>query len=233
MNKKIALVTGGNRGIGLEICRQLARQGIHVILTSRDETKGLAAHNELVASGSDVAFHQLDVTDGDSIQRLAQWVSTTYGQLHILVNNAGIYIDRQHSLLSVEMDVMRRTIETNTFGPLLMCQTFIPLMKQVGYGRVVNVSSGIGELSELGSGHPAYRTSKVMLNVHTRILAGELRNTGILVNAMCPGWVRTDMGGAGATRSVEEGADTAVWLAMLPENGPTGKFFRDRREILW
>ncbi len=192
---KIAIVTGANRGIGFEICRQLAQKGVHVILTSRDEAQGRAARDKLAASGLAVACHQLDVTDAASIQRLAEWVTAKYGRLHILVNNAGIYIDDRHSLLTVDMDVMRRTIETNTYGPLIVCQTLVPLIKQEGLGRIVNVSSGIGELGSLGPSYPAYRTSKIILNIHTRILAGELRDTGILANAMCPGWVRTDMGG--------------------------------------
>jgi NAD(P)-dependent dehydrogenase (short-subunit alcohol dehydrogenase family) len=230
---KIAVVTGANRGIGFEICRQLAQQGVQVILTSRDEVKGRRARDKLAALGLTVAFHQLDVTDASSIQRLADGVTAEYGRLHILVNNAGIYIDDRHSLLTVDMDVMRRTVETNAYAPVTVCQALVPLMRQAGYGRVVNVSSSIGELGNLGPSYPAYRTSKIMLNIHTRILAGELRNTGILVNAMCPGWVRTDMGGPGAPISVEEGADTAVWLATLPDDGPTSKFFRNRREIPW
>jgi NAD(P)-dependent dehydrogenase (short-subunit alcohol dehydrogenase family) len=230
---KIAVVTGANRGIGLEICRQLARQGSHVILTSRDEAKGRAAQQTLAAAGLDVAFHQLDVTDAESVGRLAAFVEKEYGRLHILINNAGIYIDDRHSLLTVDMDVMRRTMEVNAFGPLLLVQALVPLLKKGGNGRIVNVSSGIGELGDLGPSYPAYRFSKIALNLHTRVLADELKRTGILVNAMCPGWVRTDMGGPGASRSVEVGADTAVWLATLPDDGPTGKFYRDRREIPW
>jgi NAD(P)-dependent dehydrogenase (short-subunit alcohol dehydrogenase family) len=230
---KIALVTGANRGIGFEVCRQLAGLGIHVILTGRDEVKGQAAQEKLSAEGLEVAYLQLDVTDEESIQRLAASVKKEYGCLHILVNNAGIYNDNRHSLLTVEMDVMRRAMETNAYGPLMLCQSFVPLMKKAGYGRIVNVSSGIGELSGLGSSYPAYRISKIVLNLHTRILAGELQGTNILVNAVCPGWVRTDMGGPGADRSVEDGADTVVWLATLPEGGPQGGFFRDRVQIPW
>lgn len=230
---RIALVTGANRGIGLETCRQLAQQNIRVILTSRDEAKGTLARDELAAVDLAVDFHELDVTDVESIARLADWVEQEYGHLHILINNAGIYIDDQHSLLTVDMKVMRRTVETNAWGPLALCQALVPLMKKGGYGRIVNVSSGIGELGDLGPSYPAYRISKIVLNLHTRILAGELRGTGILVNAMCPGWVRTDMGGSGASRSAEEGADTAVWLATIPNNGPNGHFFRDRKQITW
>lgn len=233
MNQKIAVVTGANRGIGLEICRQLAQQSVHVILTSRDEAKGQAAQQKLAAAGLDVAFHPLDVTDADSIARLATFVRETYGRLHILVNNAGIFIDDRHSLLTVNMDVMRRTLEVNAYGPLMLYQALLPLLQQSGHGRIVNVSSSIGDLGNLGPSYPAYRLSKIALNLHTRILAEEVRGMGILVNAMCPGWVRTDMGGRGAPRSVAQGADTAVWLALLPDNGPTGQYFRDRAPIPW
>ncbi len=231
--QKIAVVTGANRGIGLEICRQLAQQDVHVILTSRDKVKGQAAQQKLAGDGLDVAFHPLDVTDGGSITRLAAFVQETYGRLHILVNNAGIFIDDRHSLLTVDIGVIRRTMEVNAFGPLMLCQALVPLLKQSRHGRIVNVSSGIGELGDLGPSYPAYRLSKIALNLHTRILADELRGTGILVNAMCPGWVRTDMGGRGASRSVAEGADTVVWLALLPDNGPTGQYFRDRAPTPW
>lgn len=233
MNQKVAVVTGANRGIGLEICRQLAQQSVHVILTSRDAAKGQAAQQKLAAAGLDVAFHPLDVTDADSITRLAAFVQETYGWLHILVNNAGIFIDDRHSLLTVNMDVMRRTLEVNAYGPLMLYQALVPLLQRSRHGRIVNVSSSIGDLGNLGSSYPAYRLSKIILNLHTRILAEELRGTGILVNAMCPGWVRSDMGGRGAPRSVAQGADTAVWLALLPDNGPTGQYFRDRAPIPW
>lgn len=137
------------------------------------------------------------------------------------------------SLLAVDYDLLRLTMETNAFGPLLLTQAFVPLMRKNGYGRIVNVSSGIGELSDLGSSWPAYRLSKILLNIQTRIIAKELRGSNILINAMCPGWVRTDMGGPGAPRSVEKGADTIVWLALLPDDGPQGGYFRDRRPIDW
>jgi NAD(P)-dependent dehydrogenase (short-subunit alcohol dehydrogenase family) len=232
-DKRIALVTGANRGIGYEVCRQLAGQGIHVILSSRDETSGQAAAHKLQAEGLDVSTHQLDVTDRESIQRLLEFIERTYSRLDILVNSAGIYIDQRHRLLEVDADVLRRTLDTNAYGPLWLTQACVPLMKRGGYGRIVNISSGIGELSGLGSSWPAYRLSKILLNLQTRIIAGELRGSNILINAMCPGWVRTDMGGPGAPRSVEEGADTAVWLATLPDGGPQGGYFRDRKPIEW
>ena len=233
MSQRIAVVTGANRGIGLEICRQLTQHDVRVILTSRDEAKGRAARQKLEETGSQMDYHPLDVTGRDSIQRLREYVIQTYGRLDILVNNAALYIDHQHSLLGLEEDILHRTMDTNAYGPLMLTQAFVPLMRKNGYGRIVNVSSGIGELSDLGSSWPAYRLSKIMLNIQTRIIAGELRGTNILINAMCPGWVRTDMGGPGAPRSVEQGADTAVWLALLPDDGPQGGYFRDRQPIAW
>jgi NAD(P)-dependent dehydrogenase (short-subunit alcohol dehydrogenase family) len=231
--QRIALITGANRGIGFEICRGLARQGVHTLLTGRDARKAGTAAEKLAAEGLDVRPHQLDVTDPQSVERLRAFVVAEYGRLDVLVNNAALYIDDRHSLLTVDLGVMQHTMDVNVYGPLRLIQAFVPLMKKQGYGRVVNVSSGIGELSSLGPSYPAYRLSKIVLNLHTRILAGELRGTGILVNAMCPGWVRTDMGGPSAPRSAEEGADTAIWLATLPDDGPHGKFFRDRKVIPW
>jgi len=233
MNHPIALVTGANRGIGFETCRQLARRGAQVILTSRDVSKGQAAVKQLAAEGLSMAYHQLDVSDPESIDRLRDLVETTYGRLDILVNNAAIYIDERHSLLALDYDVLRLTMETNAYGPLLLTQAFVPLMRRHNYGRIVNVSSGIGELSDLGSSWPAYRLSKILLNIQTRIIAGELEGSNILINATCPGWVRTDMGGPSATRDIEEGADTVVWLALLPDDGPQGGYFRDRTLIDW
>jgi NAD(P)-dependent dehydrogenase (short-subunit alcohol dehydrogenase family) len=231
--KRVAVVTGANRGIGFETCRQLAKKGIHVILTSRDEVKGKAAAEKLQAEELDVSYHPLDVTNSDSVQRLAQFIKSEEGQLDILVNNAGILIDSSDSLLNTKIDTLHETINTNLFGPLLLCQALIPLMQQRNYGRVVNVSSGAGQLSDMSSGYPSYRISKTALNALTRIIANELKGTNILVNALCPGWVKTDMGGANASKTPEQGADTVVWLATLPDNGPTSGFFRDRHPIPW
>jgi NAD(P)-dependent dehydrogenase (short-subunit alcohol dehydrogenase family) len=233
MNQRIALVTGANRGIGFETCRQLAQRGLQVILTSRDEGKGQTAVERLAAEGLTVAYHQLDVTDRDGIDRLAAYVEESFGRLDILVNNAAVYLDERHSLLALDYDILQTTMATNTYGPLLLTQAFVPLMRRNGYGRIVNLSSGIGELSDLGSSWPAYRLSKIMLNIQTRIIAGELEGSNVLINAMCPGWVRTDMGGPGAPKAIEEGADTAVWLALLPDDGPQGGYFRDRTAIAW
>jgi len=230
--KRVAVVTGANRGIGFETCRQLAKKGIQVILTSRDRANGEAAVEKLQAEGLDVSYHPLDVTDSDSVQRLAEFIKSEFGQLDILVNNAGVLLDSSDTVLSTKIDTLRQTMDTNLYAPLLLCQALIPLMKH-NYGRVVNVSSGAGQLSDMTSGYPSYRISKTALNALTRILANELKGTNILVNSVCPGWVKTDMGGANAPRTPEQGADTIVWLATLPDNGPTSGFFRDRQPIPW
>jgi NAD(P)-dependent dehydrogenase (short-subunit alcohol dehydrogenase family) len=233
MNCRIGLVTGGNRGIGLEICRQLAERGIKVILTARSLPAGEAATAELQAQGLDVIFHQLDVTDGDSVAQLAHTLDQDGGRLDILVNNAGIYIDRGISPLEVELDLLRRTMETNVYGPLSLSQMVIPLMRRNRYGRIVNISSQMASLTDMGGRALAYRTSKTALNAVTRILANEVQSDNILVNAVDPGWVRSDMGGKAASRSLAEGADTATWLATLPDDGPTGGYFRDRQARPW
>ena len=234
---RIAVVTGGNRGMGLETCRQLGRRGARVVLTSRDPAKGEAAAGRLRGEGLDVRHHQLDVADDDGIARLAKFIRSEFGRLDILINNAGIVRGRdeprERAMRTFEAPPagLREVLATNLIGPFLLCQALIPLMQ--GWGRVVNVSSGMGQLSEMGGGFPAYRISKAGLNALTRIFASELAGTGIKVNAACPGWVRTDMGGAGATRSVEEGVATTIWLATLPDDGPSGGLFRDQNPIPW
>ena len=224
------MVSGANRGIGREIVRQLAERGVTTILGSRDEEKGRVA-----AEGMDgnVRVRQLDATDEKGIAQLACDIEEEFGRLDVLVNNAGISIDRGQHGVDADLDVVRESLEVNLFGAWRLCEVFVPLMQRNRYGRIVNVSSGMGALNDMGGGSPAYRVSKTSLNALTRILASELRGMGILVNSVCPGWVRTDMGGSGASRTVEEGADTPVWAATLPNNGPNGCFFRDRRQIPW
>jgi NAD(P)-dependent dehydrogenase (short-subunit alcohol dehydrogenase family) len=231
--KPVAVVTGGNRGIGFEICRGLAEKGLTVILTSRDERKEMEACEALRAEGLEVHDHQLDVTDLESIRNLAKWIKENFSRLDVLINNAGISIDGRLSVFEVDEETMRATMETNLFGPLWVTQELLPLIRENGYGRIVNVSSRMGQLASMGRGDPAYRLSKASLNALTVIMSRELVGADILVNAMCPGWVRTDMGGSAAPRSVEQGADTAIWLATLPKGGPQGKYFRDREEIPW
>jgi len=234
MTGKVAIVTGGNRGIGFGICRQLAQQGVRVVLTSRDEAKGEAACRKLREAGLPVAFHKLDVTCASSIAALAAFVTAEFGRVDILINNAGVMIDPRGSrLLDSKLETYRETFETNVFGPLALTQALLPLMQQKDYGRIVNISSNFGRLSDMGTGTPAYRISKTALNAVTCIVAAETKGANILVNSMSPGWVKTDMGGPNAPRSIAQGADTAVWLATLPDGGPTGGFFLDRRPIPW
>lgn len=231
---RVALVTGGNRGIGFEICRQLAAAGVHVVLTARDAGQGKAAAKQLHDAGLVVEFHRLDVSSCRSIRACVAAVAERRGRIDVLVNNAGIMIDPRGSrFLDSKLDTYRDTLETNLYGPLQLAQAVVPLMKAHRYGRIVNVSSGLGQLSDMGSGTPAYRISKAAVNALTRILAAEFKDSNILVNSVCPGWVRTRMGGESATRTPEQGADTATWLALLPDGGPTGGFFRDRQPIPW
>ena len=233
MTTKTAIVTGGNRGLGLEIARQLAAAGVRVVIGARDPVKGERAVRSLKA-GDLVESHALDVNDTRSVDRFVDHVDKRHGAPAILVNNAGVYPEDPDSKVTTNRTALwRETFETNLFGAVRLCRVVIPLMQRVGYGRVVNLSSGLGQISQMGAGSPAYRVSKAALNAFTATLAAEVKDNGILVNSMSPGWVRTDMGGADAPRGVEEGADTAVWLAMLPASGPTGQFFRDRQPIPW
>ncbi len=237
LETKIALVTGANRGIGLEIGKQLAKKGYLVLLGIRDAKKGLAIEEQFKKNKLNARALILDVTDSKSIDQACQFIKKEFNRLDVLVNNAGIFIDSSDrnpvSAFETKPKTILDTFETNTMAPFLLCQKLIPLMKQNGYGRVVNISSGLGQLSEMNGGYTGYRISKTALNAVTRIFADETKGQNILVNCVCPGWVKTDMGGPQAERSVEKGAETPVWLATLPNSGPTGKFFRDQEEIAW
>jgi len=231
--RRIALVTGGNRGIGLEICRQLAKAGIRVLLGSRDAAKGVAAEKEMLAAGLGVEARELDVADDESIKQCMSWIRSDLGRLDILVNNAGIMVEENDADPEQEIKIVRDTMQTNVYGPLLLSRLAIPIMKSRRYGRIVNLSSGMGSLADMGAGYIAYRMSKAGINVVTRVLAAETQGMGILVNSVDPGWVQTDMGGRGASRTVYKGAETPIWLATVPEGGPTGGFFRDRKAVPW
>lgn len=237
-DKRVAVVTGGNRGLGFEVCRQLARARYRVVLTSRDPKKGEEAAAALSKEGLEVLPLPLDVNDPKSIAQLRDELEERFGRVDILVNNAGVLFDASKnpegaSALSAQLDTLRRSMETNVYGPLRLIQELVPLMRRHGYGRIVNVSSDMAQLSRMGPGYPGYRISKVALNALTRILAEELQDANVKVNAVCPGWVRTEMGGEKAPRSVEEGARGLVWAATLPDDGPSGGFFRDGEPLLW
>jgi NAD(P)-dependent dehydrogenase (short-subunit alcohol dehydrogenase family) len=229
--ERVALVSGGNRGLGLEVARRLSEDGYTVIVGSRNLTQGQKVAKQL---GEPAYACRLDVTDSESIETCLAEVGERYGRLDVLVNNAGVAGGGwRTNAVDVDLDEVRDTLETNLFGAWKLTQAALPLMRRNGYGRIVNISSGMGQLSEMGGHAPAYRVSKTGLNALTRMLAAELEGEDILVNSCCPGWVRTDMGGPNARRSVEEGGDTPYWLATLPDDGPRGGFFRNREPIPW
>jgi NAD(P)-dependent dehydrogenase (short-subunit alcohol dehydrogenase family) len=232
--RKIALVTGGNRGLGYEACRQLAQLGLRVLLGARDLTKGKSAAYQLnEKEGLDVKFYQLDVSDQNSISNIVREVDQRFGRLHVLVNNAAILYDTWQEAVNADLEVVNYALRTNLFGPWRLSQAFIPMMKANRHGRIVNVSSLGGSLQYMTyGGTPAYSISKAALNMLTRKLAAELVNTGILVNSVDPGWVATDMGGRGG-RSVHEGAKGIVWAATLSDDGPSGGFFCDGKVVPW
>jgi NAD(P)-dependent dehydrogenase (short-subunit alcohol dehydrogenase family) len=230
---RVALVTGANRGLGLETSRQLVERGLRVVMTGRD----LDATERALRALGDIARRaiavRMDITDTASIEAARRTIAERFGGVDVLVNNAAVLLHESRDLLSIPRDAFRRTFDTNVFGALEVCRVFVPDMAARGYGRVVSVSSGAGQLLGMSTYAPAYSMSKAALNALTRILAETYRGRGILANAVDPGWVRTDMGGPSAPRSVRQGADTIVWLATLADDGPTGGFFRDRRAIAW
>lgn len=225
----ITLVTGGNRGIGREVCRQLATLGHVVLLTARSLAAATTAAHQL---GSNVHPLRLDVTAEDDIAEAARVVGARFGHLDVLVNNAAITYDTWQHAATADLAVVRQAAETNLYGPWRLTQALLPLLRHSDHARIVNVSSEAASLTSMGSGTPAYTVSKVALNALTRMLAAELHSQAILVNAVCPGWVATDMGGPGG-RPVAEGAASIVWAATLPDDGPTGGFFRDRHPLPW
>ena len=235
MQKRVALVTGGNRGIGFEACRQLARSGFTVLLTARDPNKGNMAVNKLVNNeGLDVIFYLLDVTNKDHIKTISKQIEQQYGNLNVLVNNAAILYDTCQRAIDTDLEVVNQAMVTNVYGPWRLSQAFIPIMKRNGYGRIINISSLGGSLHYMQEGGtPAYSISKAALNVLTRKLAAELQGTGILVNSSDPGWLATDMGGHGGG-PVEQGMRGILWAATLPNDGPSGGFFNnDGKRMPW
>ena len=237
--KKVALITGANKGLGFEISRQLAQQDIRVVMGVRDGIKGQVAANKLLQADLDVEFHCLDVTDIASIEAIRSYLDKTYGKLDILINNAGVYLDSKQPPSQVSLDIIRQTFETNFIGVVAITQTLLPLIHKSEAGRIVNISSGRGSLTQHSDSSChyaktlAYNSSKTALNAFTVMLAAELKDTAIKVNSADPDWCRTDMGTEAATHSVEEGADTPVWLATLPVDGFNGGFFNSRSPVPW
>jgi NAD(P)-dependent dehydrogenase (short-subunit alcohol dehydrogenase family) len=231
-DQRVAVVSGANRGIGLAVARQLGERGMTVVLGARDSAGGRAVAAELAGRGIDARAHQLDVTDQASVDRLRDWVATElHGRVDVLINNAGIYPGGRAAEL--DLAVAEEAWQVNALGAWRLTLAILPFMRRRGFGRIVNVSSEAGSLASMSSYMPAYNVSKAALNAITRVLAGDLLGSGILVNAACPGWVRTDMGGPSAPRSPDEGAASVTWAALLPDGGPTGGFFRDGRPLPW
>ncbi|MBI4290898.1 MAG: SDR family oxidoreductase [Betaproteobacteria bacterium] len=235
VSQTITVITGASRGLGRAAAQRLASvDGQRVVATARNRADLEPLQSELQLAGHRIECRQLDVTDDNSVDALRQWLSEHFGRVDALINNAAISIDRYStSLLELPLDTLRATLETNLVGVLRVTQALVPLMRASRAGRVVNLSSGMGQLSDMNAGVPAYRISKTAVNALTRILATEMAGTRIKVNSVCPGWCRTDLGGPDAPRTPEEGIDTVVWLATLPDDGPSGGFFRDRQPIPW
>ncbi len=235
MDKKIAAVTGANRGIGWGVSQALAELGFHVLLLGRNEEALKKRQNELKES----SVFALDVADARSTEEFKEWLYKKIGRVDAFVNCAGVFLDDKEasfkdvSALNVSPETVLKTFTTNTLGPYRLCQIVLPLMKKQRYGRIVNVSSGMGALTDMNGMYPAYRISKTALNAVTRVFAEELKGINIKINSVCPGWVRTDMGGPNAERTIEQGAKGIVWAATLPDDGPSGGFFRDGEPIPW
>lgn len=231
VESRVALVSGANRGIGLAVARQLGERGMTVIVGARDLAGGRAVAAELATRGINARAHQLDVTDQASVDRLRDWIAAELGRVDVLINNAGIYPGGRASEL--DLAVAEEAWQVNALGAWRLAVAVIPFMQRHGFGRIVNVSSEAGSLASMTCYMPAYNVTKAALNALTRVLAHDLHGSGILVNAVCPGRVRTDMGGPSAPRSPEAGAASVVWAAVLPDDGPSGGFFRDGRPLPW
>ena len=229
---KTALITGANKGIGHEVARQLVAEGFHVFVGARNAKAGRNAAKEIAKESGNATFLEIDVADNDIVTTAAHEFSNAEDHLDVLVNNAGIIVDGDDAILEISDELLRETLETNALGALRVTRAFAPLLRKSKAPRVINVSSGSGQLAGGADGWaPAYSISKTALNGVTVQLASALPK--FAVNSVCPGWVRTDMGGENASRSVEQGADTIVWLATEAPQDLTGKFLRDRKEIPW
>jgi len=230
---KVALVTGGNRGIGYELVKQLALNGFKVILASRDQEKGYEAVQKLKELDLDVLFMLMDVDNQESIRQASITINDEYGRLDVLINNAGVYLDQNKKLLNMDPSILEKTMVTNFFGVYHVIRFFIPLMEKKGYGRIINISSEYGAMSEMSyQGVGAYKLSKYSLNGLTQLVASET-NGDIKINAVDPGWVSTDMGGPSAPRTPKQAAESILWLATIESDGPNGGFFRDGKQIDW
>ncbi|WP_342043398.1 SDR family oxidoreductase [Bacillus sp. OTU2372] len=230
---KVALVTGGNRGIGYELVKQLALKGFKVILASRDPEMGHKAAQKLQQSNLDVSFVVMDIDNQESIHQAAITVNERYGRVDVLINNAGVYLEENKKLVAMDPSILERTMTTNFFGAYYCVRSFIPLMEKQGYGRIINVSSEYGAMSDMSyPGVGAYKLSKFALNGLTRLVAAEI-NGNIKINAVDPGWVSSDMGGPSAPRTPKQAADSILWLATIGPEGPNGGFFRDGKRIDW
>ncbi|MFP3126733.1 SDR family NAD(P)-dependent oxidoreductase [Ectobacillus funiculus] len=232
-DKQVALVTGGNRGIGYELVKQLALNGFKVILASRDPEMGHEAVQKLKGLDLDVSCVEMDVANQESIHQAAVTINENFGRLDVLINNAGVYLDENKKLVAMVPSILEKTMATNFFGVYHVIRSFIPLMEKQGYGRIINVSSEYGAMSEMSyPGAGAYKLSKFALNGLTRLVAAEIKGD-IKINAVDPGWVSSDMGGPSAPRTPKQAAESILWLATIGPEGPNGRFFRDRKQILW
>jgi len=226
---KVAVVSGANRGIGREVVRQLAEKGYNVVLGARDLSKGQEAAREL--GHPNITALALDVTDDKSVAKFIKQVEEKFGRLDVLVNNAGTMYDHWQQATTADLEQAHQAHETNFWGAWRLAKAAVPLMRKTGHGRIVNVSSQVGSLAGMGMAPPAYATSKTALNALTRVLAEELKGDGIIVNSVCPGWVRTAMGGENAPRNVEQGASSVLWAVNIPDDGPTGGYYQDGKSL--
>lgn len=231
--KKVALITGANRGIGFETALGLAERGFLALVGARRQEDAEQAAERIREQGHEAMAVQVDVTDISSIIALERMLNNDPGRLDVLINNAGVYLDPHEGVFEIPESLMRETMEVNFYGPFHLLRALAPLLRLSESGTVVNVSSGYGALNGMAGGSPAYRISKTALNALTRIAAAELRPDGVRVNAVCPGWVGTEMGGPDAPRTPKEGAKGIIWAAMLPKGSPTSGFFRNGNPIAW